>query len=74
MLNSLRAVARFIQKYIGWNRIGVLLSLTIITVAFVVLYRMLRGIDLADVMIAVKKTDPVKSPWPRCSSLAAISH
>jgi uncharacterized membrane protein YbhN (UPF0104 family) len=59
MLNSLRAVARFIQKYIGWNRIGVLLSLTIITVAIVVLYRMLRGIDVADVMKAVRATDPL---------------
>jgi uncharacterized membrane protein YbhN (UPF0104 family) len=59
MLNSLRAVARFIQKYIGWNRIGVLLSLTIITVAIAVLYRMLRGIDVADVMKAVRATDPL---------------
>ena len=38
MLNSLRAVARFFQNNIGWNRIGVLLSLTIIAVAVVVLF------------------------------------
>ena len=37
MLKWLRAVARFFQNTIGWNRIGVLLSLTIIAVALVVL-------------------------------------
>ena len=30
MLKSLRAVARFFQNTIGWNRIGVLLSIAII--------------------------------------------
>jgi len=34
MLNSLRAAARFIQDKIGWNRIGVLLSIAIIAVAW----------------------------------------
>ena len=42
MLNLLRAGARFFQNKIGWNRIGVLLSLAIITVAVVVLIHMLR--------------------------------
>jgi len=57
MLNSLRAVALFFQNSIGWNRIGVLLSLAIITVAVVVLVHMLRGIDVDDVMAAVKATN-----------------
>ncbi len=58
MLNSLRAVARFLQHKIGWNRIGVLLSLTIIAVALVVLFRMLRDIDIAEVIAALKATEP----------------
>ena len=52
MLNSLRAGARFFQNHIGWNRIGVLLSLTIIAVAVVVLVHMLRGIDVDEVIAA----------------------
>ena len=57
MLKSLRAVARFFQNTIGWNRIGVLLSVAIITIAVVVLVRMLRGIDVKDVMLAVRATE-----------------
>jgi glycosyltransferase 2 family protein len=56
MLNSLRAVASFIQNKIGWNRIGVLLSVTIITIAIVVLVRMLRDIDINEVFKAIKAT------------------
>jgi uncharacterized membrane protein YbhN (UPF0104 family) len=58
MLRSLRAVARFFQNKIGWNRIGVLLSLAIIAVAAVVLVHMLRDIDVDDVMQAIKATPP----------------
>jgi uncharacterized membrane protein YbhN (UPF0104 family) len=57
MLNSLRVVAQFFQNKIGWNRIGVLLSLAIITVAVVVLVHMLRGIDINEVIAAVKATE-----------------
>ena len=46
MLHPLRAAARFIDQKIGWNRIGLALSLVIIGTAAVVLYRMLRGIDV----------------------------
>ncbi|HEY5217022.1 MAG TPA: lysylphosphatidylglycerol synthase domain-containing protein [Pseudolabrys sp.] len=58
MLDSLRAVARFFQNKIGWNRIGVLLSVAIITVAVVVLIHMLRGINAEDVMTALRATEP----------------
>ena len=54
MLDTLRAVARFFQKSIGWNRIGVLLSLTIIAVAAYVLFHMLRNLDVNAVIAAVK--------------------
>ena len=56
MLKSLRAVARFFQHKIGWNRIGVVLSLAIIAVAVVVLVHMLRGIDTDEVVAALKAT------------------
>ena len=58
MLNLLRAGARFFQNNIGWNRIGVLLSLAIITVAVVVLVHMLRDIDVDEVIAALKATEP----------------
>ncbi len=58
MLNRLRAVARFFQDTIGWNRIGVALSLAIIGVAIVVLYHMLRDINVGEVVGALKATRP----------------
>jgi uncharacterized membrane protein YbhN (UPF0104 family) len=54
MLDSMRAIARFCQKSIGWNRIGVLLSLTIIVVAADVLFHMLRNLDVDAVVAAIK--------------------
>jgi uncharacterized membrane protein YbhN (UPF0104 family) len=57
MLHPLRAAARFIDQKIGWNRIGLVLSLVIIVAAATVLYRMLRGIQLAEVMVALKATE-----------------
>jgi uncharacterized membrane protein YbhN (UPF0104 family) len=56
MLKSLRAVARFFQHYIGWHRVGVLLSLTIIAVAVVVLFHSLRDLDVNEVIATVKAT------------------
>ena len=58
MLHSLRAVARLFQKYIGWNRVGVLLSLAIIGVAATVLWRMLHTINVDEVILALKATPP----------------
>src|SRR6202158_806182 len=57
MLNSLRAVARFFQKTIGWNHIGVLLSLAIIATALVVLVHMLHDIDVDEVIKALRATE-----------------
>ena len=54
MLKAVRAAAWFLQEKIGWNRIGFLLSATIITVAGVVLYRQLRGIDLNELYEALR--------------------
>ena len=57
MLHPLRATARLINEKIGWNRIGLALSLVIIGTALFVLYRMLRGIDVAQVVVALKATE-----------------
>jgi uncharacterized membrane protein YbhN (UPF0104 family) len=56
MLGKLRAAARFIDETIGWNRIGLALSISIIIAALVVLYRMLHNIDLDEVVIALRAT------------------
>ncbi len=57
MFDGLRAVARFFQTKIGWHRIGLLLSITIIGVALVVLVHMLRDLDTDAVIDALKSTD-----------------
>jgi uncharacterized membrane protein YbhN (UPF0104 family) len=56
MSKMLRVGARFFQNYVGWNRIGMLLSLTIIAIAVMVLVHMLRDIRVHEVMAAVKAT------------------
>jgi hypothetical protein len=57
MLKSARAVARFCQDKIGWSRIGVLLSLSIIAVAALVLFHTLRGIDIHEVVAAIRAVE-----------------
>lgn len=57
MLERTRAVARFFQDKVGWNRVGVLLSLTIIAVAVVVLVHTLRDIKVHEVVLALKRTE-----------------
>ena len=56
MLAKLRAAARFIDETIGWNRVGFVLSLTIIVAALVVLYKMLHNIDVDKVVVALRAT------------------
>src|SRR6185312_13183460 len=58
MLSFLRAVARFFRDKIGWNRIGVVLSLAIIAVAAVVLFRTLRDTNIDEVIAALRATTP----------------
>jgi uncharacterized membrane protein YbhN (UPF0104 family) len=52
-MNWLRALARFFDQRIGWHRVGVILSVTIIAVAAVVLYRKLHNIDVGKVLTAM---------------------
>jgi glycosyltransferase 2 family protein len=56
MIGPLRAAKRFFDQRIGWNRIGIALSVTIIVIAAVVLYRMLRGISFYEVVTALRRT------------------
>ena len=66
VLEALHRVAVFCDARIGWNRIGIAISLTIIATAAVVLYRILRTIDAGEVLDALATTD-----W-RDFSLAAL--
>ena len=51
------AMRRFDEKF-GWGWIGACLSVAIITAAAFVLFRNLRGIDLAEVIEAIEDTEP----------------
>jgi glycosyltransferase 2 family protein len=66
VLDALHRAALFCDEKIGWNRIGVVLSVTIIAIAAVVLYRILRTINAGEVVDALVSTD-----WHRFA-LAAL--
>ena len=57
MQSLLRAAARFFSDKIGWSRIGFVISVTIIVVAGVVLYRILHDLNVAEVIAALRATD-----------------
>ena len=52
-MKGLRAAARFFEQKIGWHRVGVFLSIAIIAVAAVVLYRKLQDINVSKVLTAM---------------------
>lgn len=52
MSDAWRAFSRLIDERIGWNRVGLGLSLGIIAIALLVLYRMLRGLHVDEVFNA----------------------
>jgi glycosyltransferase 2 family protein len=56
-LVALRRAARLCDEKVGWNRIGVALSVAIIAVAAIVLYRILRDIQIREVYDALVTTD-----------------
>jgi uncharacterized membrane protein YbhN (UPF0104 family) len=66
VLDALHRAAVFCDEKIGWNRLGVVLSITIIAIAAVVLYRILRTINGHEVVEALVTTD-----W-RHIALAAV--
>lgn len=57
ILNKLRGGARFCDRKIGLHRIGVALSVTIIAVAAVVLYHILRDLNVEELVRAIRATD-----------------
>jgi uncharacterized membrane protein YbhN (UPF0104 family) len=58
VLDMVNAAARFCDERIGWNRIGFVLSVTIIVVAGIVLYRILRTIEVREVVEALVTANP----------------
>jgi hypothetical protein len=57
VLDALRRAAGFCDRRLGWNRIGVVLSITIIAIAVAVLYRILRKMNGSEVVDALITTD-----------------
>jgi glycosyltransferase 2 family protein len=57
MLNGLRTIAHVFNQKIGFRRLGVALSVTIIAIAAFVLYRILRDLDLDALIDALEATD-----------------
>jgi uncharacterized membrane protein YbhN (UPF0104 family) len=56
-MDWLRGAARFFEEKIGWHRLGLVLSISIIAVAAYVLYRKLHDINLAKVINAMATVD-----------------
>jgi uncharacterized membrane protein YbhN (UPF0104 family) len=56
MPNATSVITRAVQARIGWNRIGVAISLVIIAIASVTLFRLLRDIELDKVLAALQAT------------------
>src|SRR5687768_12135675 len=54
MYGRIRTTLKLISSKVGWNWLGVVLSLTIITAAAVVLYRMLQNLNFSEVVTALK--------------------
>src|SRR5262249_39167243 len=56
-LGAARLIARFCDEKIGWNRIGLALSVSIIAIAAAVLYNVLSDIEPSEVLEALRETD-----------------
>jgi uncharacterized membrane protein YbhN (UPF0104 family) len=58
VVNAVSAVTRAVDERVGWNRIAFAISLLIIAVAAVTLFRPLRDVDVDEVLVALKDTPP----------------
>jgi uncharacterized membrane protein YbhN (UPF0104 family) len=58
MLEVIRRAMSFLRQNQILHKLGVVISVTVIGIACYVLYHMLRGIDVADVIEAIKSTEP----------------
>jgi glycosyltransferase 2 family protein len=59
LFNILRAISRFCEERIGWNRIGFLISIAIIAIAGVALFRHLRDIEIREVVEALREIERI---------------
>ncbi|HEY7296797.1 MAG TPA: UPF0104 family protein [Xanthobacteraceae bacterium] len=57
-LAAARTITQFCDEKIGWNRLGVLISITIIAIAVAALYGILQDIDPEEVLEALRSSDP----------------
>src|SRR6202165_4317553 len=58
MLEAIRWAVSFLHQKHILHRLGVVVSITVIGIACYVLYHMLRSIDVAEVVEAIKQTEP----------------
>ena len=58
MLEAIRRAVSFLRHKQILHKLGVVISITVIGIACYVLYHMLRGIDVAEVIDAIKGTEP----------------
>ena len=73
MLEAIRRAVSFLRHKQILHKLGVAISITVIAIACYVLYHMLRGIDVDEVVEAIKRPSRARSRWPACSSRRAIS-
>ena len=72
-VDVLRKAARFCDERLGWNRIGFLLSLTIIAIAAMALFHILRHIKVAEVIDAMLASHVSDIAWASAFVAGAIS-
>src|SRR5664279_1690070 len=58
MLEAIRRAVSFLRQKQILHKLGVVVSVTVIGIACYVLYHMLRGIDVEEVVEAIKQTEP----------------
>jgi uncharacterized membrane protein YbhN (UPF0104 family) len=60
MLEAIRRAIAFLRHKQILHKLGVVISITVIGIACYVLFHMLRGIDVAEVIDAIKSTEPTQ--------------
>src|ERR1700712_4705829 len=58
MLEAIRRAVSFLRQKQILHKLGVVVSITVVAIACYVLYHMLRGINVQEVLEAVKGTEP----------------
>lgn len=56
VVHRLRVIAKAFSETVGWHRLGIVLSIVIIAIAGIVLYRKLSGVDVGQVIAALRAT------------------